>query len=544
MRRFTVRASGEPELDKVQYWIKGAFDELAAAVEAMQSSIAGGAGGSAITVPYIANEVTFGDPAGSGRLVQNARFLFDPTSHALTVGSSALTGPLNSNYLGQINAVGSGSTFRAFGFTGIPSFDFWRSQGTQVSPSNVAAGVTLGQLDWHGRTANAGVSNDYTLGLRQTVFVDPGSTPAPGAILATWRLGHVLNGVNEDQAIATFAQGAGGNALTSVVLGYTGLAATTDTGGFVWFPSMNGAPSGVPTSPAVVGSNTALKIDVPHKRLYGYLGGAWHYAAFDDGAAGSAITSLTGDVTGTGPGAAATTIANNAVTFAKMQTIADQRLVGNVSGGTAVPAALTQAQIFTFLGIALTNKDVLYATGGTTIGQDANFQYDHAASTLSALTVQAATVQGGAGTALDLKNAASPATIISLQSSLISVTGNVVPASDLTYNLGASGKAWANLWVETIGKASVPGVFELITSQGPLIDSNTTGNFQVTHQSTNGRFISDATGIAFFQNPGGSPVGVAQQTGGAFTFGATYTAAEQAKCQVMWNALRAYGLLT
>lgn len=54
--------------------------------------------------------------------------------------------------------------------------------------------------------------------------------------------------------------------------------------------------------------------------------------------------------------------------------------------------------------------------------------------------------------------------------------------------------------------------------------------------------VNGTTGaIGVFSKAG---TGATQQTGGAFTFGATYTAAEQAKCQAMWDALRAYGLLT
>ena len=46
----------------------------------------------------------------------------------------------------------------------------------------------------------------------------------------------------------------------------------------------------------------------------------------DGGSAG--ITALTGEVTATGPGSVAATIANDAVTFAKMQDIASDRLLG------------------------------------------------------------------------------------------------------------------------------------------------------------------------------------------------------------------------
>jgi hypothetical protein len=65
----------------------------------------------------------------------------------------------------------------------------------------------------------------------------------------------------------------------------------------------------------------------------------------------AAFPALTGAVTTTA-GGLATTIANNAVTLAKMATQADQTILGNVSGGSAVPVALTAAQVNTMLGIA------------------------------------------------------------------------------------------------------------------------------------------------------------------------------------------------
>lgn len=58
----------------------------------------------------------------------------------------------------------------------------------------------------------------------------------------------------------------------------------------------------------------------------------------------------TGDVTNSA-GSLAMTIAANAVTYAKIQTQANQTLLGNVSGGTAVPSALTKSQVATFLGM-------------------------------------------------------------------------------------------------------------------------------------------------------------------------------------------------
>lgn len=67
-------------------------------------------------------------------------------------------------------------------------------------------------------------------------------------------------------------------------------------------------------------------------------------AALSSSIAG-AITSLTGDVTGTGPGATATTISNNVVTFAKMQDIATQRAIGRNTAGTGDPEEVTITQM-------------------------------------------------------------------------------------------------------------------------------------------------------------------------------------------------------
>ncbi|MEE8306024.1 MAG: hypothetical protein V3R81_02100 [Gammaproteobacteria bacterium] len=67
---------------------------------------------------------------------------------------------------------------------------------------------------------------------------------------------------------------------------------------------------------------------------------------------GDQTITLTGNVTGTGTGSFAATIAADAVTYAKMQNVAaDERLLGNVSGAGAIVAELTQAQVITFLGI-------------------------------------------------------------------------------------------------------------------------------------------------------------------------------------------------
>lgn len=65
--------------------------------------------------------------------------------------------------------------------------------------------------------------------------------------------------------------------------------------------------------------------------------------------AGAYLTALSGDVTASGPGAGVATLSSSAVTNAKLANMADQRVKGNISGGSAAPSDLTSAQVTAFL---------------------------------------------------------------------------------------------------------------------------------------------------------------------------------------------------
>ncbi len=72
----------------------------------------------------------------------------------------------------------------------------------------------------------------------------------------------------------------------------------------------------------------------------GILNPFYRYGTISTGA-GSAITSLTGDVIATGPAAALATIQSNVVTFAKFQQIATDTIIGRSTAGTGNASALT-----------------------------------------------------------------------------------------------------------------------------------------------------------------------------------------------------------
>lgn len=69
---------------------------------------------------------------------------------------------------------------------------------------------------------------------------------------------------------------------------------------------------------------------------------------------GDQTITLTSDVTGSGTGSFATTIANNAVTYAKFQQVAASALVGNPTGSLANSQAITLGSPLTFSGTTLT----------------------------------------------------------------------------------------------------------------------------------------------------------------------------------------------
>jgi len=83
--------------------------------------------------------------------------------------------------------------------------------------------------------------------------------------------------------------------------------------------------------------------------------------------AGNYIVSLTGDVTATGPGAAAATIASGAVTLAKMANLAANSIIGNNTGAPATPLALTGTQVTAMLDVFTSSlKGLAPASGGGT----------------------------------------------------------------------------------------------------------------------------------------------------------------------------------
>lgn len=206
----------------------------------------------------------------------------------------------------------------------------------------------------------------------------------------------------------------------------------------------------------------------------------------------AAFPVLTGDVTTAG-GALATTIANTAVTYAKMQNVTAARLLGNPTGGATSPSEISLAADHAFSGTSLQlgafTGDITKSAGSlaTTVAANAvtyaKFQTVAANSlvgnpTGSTATAQGITLAGGlsfSGTTLTAAGALTPTSIAS--------TGAITSSSasaGIGYATGAGGTV-TQLTSRTTGVTlnKLSGAITLFAAAG----SATFNTFTVTNSS-------------------------------------------------------------
>ena len=135
-----------------------------------------------------------------------------------------------------------------------------------------------------------------------------------------------------------YSGGSGGSwgAITGTLSAQTDLQNALNLKATLASPTFTGVPA-APT--AVPGTNTTQLATTAFVAAAG---------------AASGITALTGDVTATGPGSVAATIAANVVTLAKMAQVATASFLGRITALTGNVEVLTAAQAKTVLAISLT----------------------------------------------------------------------------------------------------------------------------------------------------------------------------------------------
>jgi hypothetical protein len=116
---------------------------------------------------------------------------------------------------------------------------------------------------------------------------------------------------------------------------------------------------------------------------------------------GSGLTALTGDVAASGSGSQAATIASDAVTFAKMQNIATDRLVGRDTASSGDPEEISVSGGLEFSGSGAIQRSALTGDVTASAGSNSTTIANDAVTNAKAADMAAATIKGrasGAGT--------------------------------------------------------------------------------------------------------------------------------------------------
>ena len=135
-------------------------------------------------------------------------------------------------------------------------------------------------------------------------------------------------------------------------------SSTRLTVGTQWFTNLTNGGLGVDASGQVYKAATttfstgltyldgAVTCNTANGSTFGCLSAADWTTFNGKQAAGNYITALTGDVTASGPGSVGATIASNAVTYAKFQQVAANKLLGNPTGSTANVSEIATSTLF------------------------------------------------------------------------------------------------------------------------------------------------------------------------------------------------------
>jgi hypothetical protein len=282
----------------------------------------------------------------------------DPTTASIAALNLALSNILAAS--GGTGTVTSVSVVSANGFT-----------GTVATPSTTPA-ITIstnvtGILYGNGTALSAAVSGtDYSAGTSGLTTGILKSTTTTGALtIAVAADFPILNqNTTGNATTATKSTNLAGTTVNSIP--FQSASATTGyispVNSAVLATNGLGLPSLVTTLPGVNSGSTVVTDPTT------FSGNYLNSTLSNIFSSINGITSLTGDVTGTGPGATATTISLNAVTFSKFQKISQNTILGNPTGSISdiTTITLNSSGNLVFSGLTLNTAQDIKITSSPT----------------------------------------------------------------------------------------------------------------------------------------------------------------------------------
>lgn len=205
---------------------------------------------------------------------------------------------------------------------------------------------------------------------------------------------------------------------------------------------------------------------------------------------GDQTITLTGDVTGSGTGSFAATIANDAVSYAKMQNVSlNNRILGNVTADNSVVDELTATEVRTMINVedgAEANNITDTQVSGLTSSADTNLHF-HAADR----NRQNHTGTQAASTISDFDTEVANNTAVTANTNKVSFPEAPIDGNTYGRNNGA--------WTQVTGGASP------LTTKGDLFTYDTADTRLPV--GTNGQVLSansaETTGLEWVNNPAG-----------------------------------------
>lgn len=217
---------------------------------------------------------------------------------------------------------------------------------------------------------------------------------------------------------------------------------------------------------------------------------------------GDQTITLTSDVTGSGTGSFATTIANSAVTLAKMADVATSTVFYRKTAGTGAPEVQTLATLKTDLGLTGTNSgdQTITLTGDVTGSGTGSFAASIGANkvTLGMLATLAAnsvignsTGSTATPTAVSMVTTASASSVLLRDSNANAVSNNFLPSYATTATAGGTttltvSSAYYQFFTGTLTQTlQLPVASTLANGQSWVVENNSTGAVTVQTSGLN-----------------------------------------------------------